>query len=76
VHRAVERGVNFIDTSPLYAESERRIGLALEALSPKAREGLLIGSKVGDECPPFSDNGGFNEFSYDGVKCSVDHSLK
>ena len=30
VHRAISRGINFIDTAPLYAESERRIGVALE----------------------------------------------
>ena len=29
VHAALDLGVNFIDTSPLYRESERRIGLAL-----------------------------------------------
>jgi D-threo-aldose 1-dehydrogenase len=45
-------------------------------MKPEDREDLLIGSKVGDECPPFSNNGGFNEFSYDGVKCSIEHSLK
>ena len=76
VHRAVARGINFIDTSPLYAESERRIGIALEALPASMRDGLLIGSKVGDECPPFSDNGGHSAFSYDGVMCSVAHSLQ
>ena len=35
------------------------------------REGLVVGSKVGDECPPYSNNGGFSAFSYDGVKSSV-----
>ena len=58
------------------AESERRIGIALEALDSDARRGLLVGSKVGDECPPYSDNGGFSAFSYDGVKSSIEHSLK
>ena len=76
VHRAIERGINFIDTSPLYRESERRIGLALEALPAAQREGLLVGSKVGDECPPYSDNGGHSPFSYKGVMASVAHSLK
>ena len=76
VHRAVERGINFVDTSPLYGFSEQRIGIALEQLSPQQREGLMVGSKVGDECPPFSDNGGHSPFSYDGVMCSVAHSLK
>eukprot|EP00949_MAST-11_sp_MAST-11-sp1_P004990 g4990.t1 len=75
VHRAVQAGINFIDTSPIYGDSERRIGLALEQLNAEDREGLVIGSKVGDECPPYSDNGGFSPFSAEGVKRSVDHSL-
>lgn len=76
VHRAIERGINFIDTSPLYAHSERRIGLALASLEEEKRKGLLVGSKVGDNCPPYSDNGGHSPFSYDGVMCSVEHTLK
>ena len=76
VHTAISRGINFLDTSPLYNESERRIGLALRELSAADKKDLIISSKVGDECPPFSDNGGHNAFSYDGVLSSVDHSLK
>jgi D-threo-aldose 1-dehydrogenase len=76
VHRAIARGINFIDTSPLYRESERRIGLALEALPVEARKGLIVCSKVGDDCPPYSDNGGFSPFSYAGVKASVCHTLR
>ena len=45
-------------------------------MKPEERKGLLVGSKVGDECPPYSDNGGHNAFSYDGVMSSVEHSLK
>lgn len=76
VQRAVARGINFIDTSPLYRESEARIGLALQTLSKKQREGLIICSKVGDECPPWSDNGGHHAMSKAGVLCSVANSLK
>jgi aryl-alcohol dehydrogenase-like predicted oxidoreductase len=76
VHTALERGINFIDTSPLYAESERRIGLALGELSGGERARVLLSSKVGDECPPYSDNGGHCAFSYDGVRFSVEHSLR
>ena len=76
VHTALARGINFIDTSPLYAESERRIGLALGELSSDERAGLLLSSKVGDDCAPFSDNGGHSPFSYDGVRYSVEHSLR
>ena len=75
VRRAVARGINFIDTSPLYRESERRIGLALETLSETELARVHIGTTVGDDCPPFSDNGGFSPFSYDGVMCSIRHSL-
>ena len=76
IHRAIERGINFIDTSPLYKESERRIGLALEALPEKKRSHLVISTKVGDECPPYSNNGGHRAFSREGVLASVQHSLK
>lgn len=76
VHRAIELGINFIDTSPLYRESERRIGLALEALSPEQREGVMVGSKVGDDCPPYSDNGGHSPFSHDGVVASIKHTFE
>ena len=52
VHTAISRGINFLDTSPLYNESERRIGLALRELSAADKKDLIISSKVGDECPP------------------------
>lgn len=76
MHRAISRGINFIDTSPLYAESERRIGVALDQMDASDRQGLLVGSKIGDECAPYSNNGGHNAFSYFGVMSSVVHSLK
>ena len=31
VRRAIELGIDYLDTSPLYGESERRVGLALES---------------------------------------------
>jgi len=30
VRRAIDLGLNYVDTSPLYGQSERRVGLALE----------------------------------------------
>jgi len=89
VLRAVQRGVNFIDTSPLYQESERRLGKALRRLResgfedgkdavPMGKEmfeNLIICSKVGDECEPYSNNGGHSPFSFEGVRCSVVNSL-
>lgn len=76
VHQALEHGINYIDTSPLYGKSERRIGLALNGLSDQDRERLVISSRVGDECSPYSNNGGHDAFSYEGTRCSVEHSLK
>ena len=73
---AVRRGINFIDTSPLYMESERRIGMALAELSSEERNGLVICTKVGDECPPYSDNGGYDALSAAGVRCSIESSLQ
>ena len=70
---------NFIDTSPLYQLSETRIGLALQPLlaaDSTLRSRLVICSKVGDKCPPYSENGGFSPFSKDGVRSSVLNSLK
>jgi D-threo-aldose 1-dehydrogenase len=36
----------------------------------------MFSSKVGDECPPYSNNGGHSAFSYEGVLASVDNSLR
>lgn len=76
VQRALQRGVNFIDTSPLYGESEKRLGLALAKLTPEQRRELILCSKVGDECPPYSNNGGHHAMSREGVRCSVENSLR
>lgn len=79
VHRALERGVNFLDTSPLYMESERRMGVALKSAFERKlvnREDLVICSKVGDDCPPHSDNGGHHPMSKAGCRSSVEHSLE
>ena len=76
VLRAVERGINFIDTSPLYGESEERIGAALKLLTPDQRRDLIICTKVGDDCPPYCNNGGYSAMSKEGVLCSVANSMK
>ncbi len=44
IHRAVDLGVNFIDTAPTYQESETNIGLAIEHL----REKVILASKTLD----------------------------
>ena len=46
VHRAIELGMNYLDTAPLYGacESERRIGLALAG---GWREKIYLATKTG-----------------------------
>ncbi len=43
VHRAIELGVDYIDTAPLYGESERRLGLALDG----CRDRVVLATKCG-----------------------------
>ena len=49
VHRAIEHGINYLDTAPLYGvgESERLTGLAL---SGGFREKVTLATKCGDPC--------------------------
>lgn len=71
VHAALKAGVNLIDTSPLYGESERRIGLALESWYGQGgeREDFHICTKTGTRSRP-------HDYSADGTKRSVEESLK
>jgi aryl-alcohol dehydrogenase-like predicted oxidoreductase len=46
LRRAYEVGVNYVDTSPLYNESERRFGLALRELGGKP-PGTYVSTKTG-----------------------------
>ena len=73
---AVSRGINFIDTAPLYQHSEHRVGLALSELDSSVKDSLIIASKVADECAPFSNNGGHDALSAAGVRCSIENSLR
>ena len=66
VRRALELGVTLIDTSPLYGESERRIGLALE---PGDRDRVFLASKTGTGSHP-------KDYSRDGTFRSVERSLQ
>jgi aryl-alcohol dehydrogenase-like predicted oxidoreductase len=43
VQRALELGINYIDTSPAYGQSEQRIGFALDGV----RERVVLSSKTG-----------------------------
>jgi D-threo-aldose 1-dehydrogenase len=92
VDRAIERGVRYLDTAPLYGHglAESRVGQAVAKVS---RDGLIISTKVGrllredaprdetqyyDGVPFYRDvpaAGPVWDFSYDGVRRSVEESL-
>jgi aryl-alcohol dehydrogenase-like predicted oxidoreductase len=67
VRRAIELGVNFLDTSPLYGESERRVGLALEG---GYREQIYLQTKMGTHPLRRGD------YSAEGTRWSVENSLQ
>src|SRR5579884_1368431 len=69
VRRAIERGVNYLDTSPLYRESERRVGLALRALGGRPA-GLYLSTKTGTHPLRRGD------YSAAGTRWSVENSLR
>lgn len=66
VQHALARGINLIDTSPAYGDSERRIGLALRGALP--REQLLLSTKAGTH--PLHKG-----YSSEAFKRSIDASL-
>jgi len=72
VHRALELGINLIDTAPLYGESERRLGLALRQWWRRGgrREELVLSTKTGRA----ADGG--KDYSADGTRRSVERSLR
>lgn len=67
VREAVARGINYVDTSPLYMESERRIGIALAG---GLREKVILSSKTGTHPERRGD------FSWAGTLWSVENSLR
>ena len=67
VRRAITLGINYIDTSPLYGESERRIGLAL---ADGWREKIYLATKTGTH-PQWR-----GDYSDSGTRRSVENSLK
>jgi len=66
IHRAIEVGVNYIDTAPSYANSEEVIGKSLEDLDAP----LIISTKLGGRPQPFEPQ------NTDGLKQSVEESLR
>ncbi len=71
VLRALELGINLIDTSPLYGESERRIGLALEEWYRRGgnRGDVILSTKTGTRTRP-------KDYSAEGTKRSIEESLR
>jgi aryl-alcohol dehydrogenase-like predicted oxidoreductase len=49
VHRALELGVNYIDTAPTYANSEEVLGRVLE----NATQPFILSTKLGGRPQPF-----------------------
>jgi aryl-alcohol dehydrogenase-like predicted oxidoreductase len=69
LERAVELGINYVDTSPLYMDAERRIGdwVRLRGGLP---EGMRLSTKMGTHPSRRGD------YSADGARWSVENSLK
>lgn len=49
VHRAVERGINYVDTAPTYANSEEVLGQIIKDVSSP----LIVSTKLGGRPQPF-----------------------
>src|SRR5262245_23903701 len=69
VKRALEVGINYLDTSPLYKESERRIGIALRELGGRHAR-LYISTKTGTHPSRPYDHSG------EATRWSVENSLR
>ena len=67
IHEAIERGINFVDTSPEYGVSESRVGLALTG---NWREKVYLQTKVGSH-PRF-----LRDFSKEATTWSLENSFK
>lgn len=69
VHKALELGINFLDTAPLY-KTEPYLGMALQGVP---RDSYVLATKVG-RLP--NGNGGFTfNYSHDEVMQSIENSL-
>src|SRR6266542_4948264 len=66
VHRALELGVNFVDTAPGYGNSEEVLGKALEG----ERAPYVLSTKLGGRPQPFDPQ------DRDGLMKSVEESLR
>ena len=66
VHRALELGVNYVDTAPNYRDSEEVLGIALEGVT----QPYFLATKLGGRPQPF------NPQDKDLLRQSVDESLR
>jgi aryl-alcohol dehydrogenase-like predicted oxidoreductase len=66
LRRAIELGVNAIDTAPAYADSEQTVGHALEGIDGP----LIVTTKLGGRPQPFDPQ------CIKGLRASVDESLR
>ncbi|MEO1834653.1 MAG: aldo/keto reductase [Akkermansiaceae bacterium] len=66
MQRAIELGVNAIDTAPAYADSELTVGQAISGLEAP----LIITTKLGGRPQPFDPQ------NIDALRASVDESLR
>lgn len=74
IEHALERGVNFFDTAPLYGNglAEERLGKALEGVE---RSSFVINTKIGIKSG--LDNGDFDyDFTEEGIKFCFERSLQ
>jgi D-threo-aldose 1-dehydrogenase len=71
VHFALDRGINFFDTSPSYGLSEERLGRALVGVP---RDQYILCTKVGDRYT--AENEHSYDFSREGVQRSLENSLR
>jgi D-threo-aldose 1-dehydrogenase len=73
IHYALEQGLNFFDTAPLYGagQSERYLG---QALAGTPRDSFVLATKVGRLVTAEGDV--VFDFSRDGVRRSLDESLQ
>ena len=69
VQQALAQGINYVDTSPLYLESEARIGQALAHLGGRPA-GLFLSTKTGTHPARRGD------YSAAGTRWSVENSLR
>ncbi len=64
VHRALELGINYIDTAPMYGNSEELLGMALDGVS----QPFHLATKIGFDPQDF-------DYKRDSVLWSVERSL-